>query len=83
MTQKYLIFWNESNSDKKPPSGRGIFQMKDLFDRWGMIIIVFLVIQKKQNSHNKYTCVVSIQFELDINIAKGTTDPRVKFCLPK
>ena len=49
MTQKYLIFWNESNSDKKPPSGRGIFQMKDLFDRWGIIVIVFLVVQKNKN----------------------------------
>ena len=53
MTQKYLIFWNESNSDKKPPSGRGIFQMKDLFDRWGMIIIVFLVVQKNKTPTTK------------------------------
>ena len=40
--------------------------MKDLFDRWGMIIMVFLVVQKKQNPHNKNTCGVSIKLEIDI-----------------
>ena len=48
--------------------------MKDLFDRWGMIIIVFLVVQKNKNpTHNKNTCVVSIKLEIDIKKSAVTS----------